>query len=60
MSHTLDAKVFVPWAGGQVKPSRVGGMNLAIMAGPQVDYSWHPVEPEHSHLSRTICLWSAL
>lgn len=61
VSHTLDAKVLVPFrAGGQVKPSRVGGTTLAIMAGPQVDYSWHPVEPEHSHLSRAICLWSTL
>jgi hypothetical protein len=56
MSHTLDAKVLVSWAGGQVKLSRIGGTNLAIMAGPQVDSSWYPVEPEHNHLSRAICL----
>lgn len=48
MSHTLDAKVFVPWAGGQMKPTRISGTNLDSQ---QVDAPWHPVDPELSHLT---------
>lgn len=35
MCHILDTKVLVLCAVGQVKLTRIGGTNLAMMADPQ-------------------------